>query len=106
MLIRMMTASSNIWAAQNEVAAYSIQRACISKTSIPITRTFDATTDLNAIAWPGNFNTGFVGGGGYGLLVSIKNSTSFNITEVVVVVNCAHEKRSEGKATLVGQAII
>lgn len=69
--------------AQNKTAANAIERACISKASIPITRTFDAA-DLDARAWAGKIRTGF--GEGYGLLVRIKNSTPFNITELVVTV--------------------
>jgi hypothetical protein len=72
--------------AQNEAAAHSIQRACISKSSISITRTFDPTADLNAMAWPGNYNTGYIDGWKYGLLVRIKNLSTFNITELVVIV--------------------
>jgi hypothetical protein len=70
--------------AQNEAAVHSIQRACISKSSIVITRIFDPTADLDAKAWPGNYNTGY--GWKYGLLVRIKNLSTFNITELVVVV--------------------
>ena len=69
--------------AQNEAAAYAVERACISKTSVPITTTPDVLA-REGKAGSDYFNTGF--GYSYGLLVTIKNATTFNITELVVVV--------------------
>jgi hypothetical protein len=77
--------------AQNEAAAYAIERACISKTSVPITTTPDVVA-TEGKAWADYFNTGF--GYSYGLQVTIKNVTTFNITELVVVV----QDRKTGKA--------
>ena len=63
--------------APNETAAYAIERACVSKTSVPIATTPDVlSTEGKARA--DHFNTGF--GYSYGLLVMINNSTIFNIT--------------------------
>jgi Rap1a immunity proteins len=70
--------------AQNESAAYAIQRACISKASIGLTP-ISTPSDLDATAWAGSFNV--INSWNYGLLVRIKNSTSFNITELVVEVS-------------------
>ncbi|MFY9838893.1 MAG: hypothetical protein WAK55_20935 [Xanthobacteraceae bacterium] len=67
-------------------AALAIETACISKTSIPVTSAFNAAADLDAKAGAGHFNTGYAGGWEYGLLVTIKNSTPFNVTELVVTV--------------------
>jgi hypothetical protein len=52
--------------AQNEAAAYAIERACISKTSVPITTT-PAVLATEGKAWADYFNTGF--GYSYGLQV-------------------------------------
>jgi hypothetical protein len=76
--------------AQIEAAAYAIERACISKTSVPITAPDVMATE--AEAWADYFNTGF--GSSYGLKVTIKNVTTFNVTELVVVV---HDRKT-GKA--------
>lgn len=68
--------------AQNQAAAYAIERACISKTSVPIPPTDDFAGGLGADL--GDFNTGNPFQLEYGLAVTLKNTTGFNITEVVV----------------------
>jgi hypothetical protein len=68
--------------AQNEAAVNAIERACIDKTSIAIPPDdFKGGIDADL----GNFNTGS-GTLEYGLLVTLKNTTNFNITEVVVII--------------------
>jgi hypothetical protein len=76
--------------AKIEEAVYAVERACISKTSVPITSTFDELA-REGRAWADYFNTGF--GYSYGLQVTIKNTSPFNITELVVVV----QDRKTGK---------
>jgi hypothetical protein len=68
--------------AQNEAAVNAIESACIAKTSVAIPPDdFRGGIDADL----GNFNTGS-GTLEYGLVVTLKNTTNFNITEVVVIV--------------------
>src|SRR5580704_11295989 len=71
--------------AQNQAAVYAIERACIAKTSIAISRDEVANFEVAANASVGTFNTGFSLENG--LLIELKNTTKFNITEVVVTVH-------------------
>jgi hypothetical protein len=71
--------------AQNEAAVNAIERACIAKTSIAIPREEVGNFESGTNASVGQFNTGY-GSLEYGLLVELKNTTKFNITEVVVTV--------------------
>jgi hypothetical protein len=101
--------------AQSEAATFAIERACISKTSIPLNIT-DVPADLYAkeartiddmkarasglaylhgMAWVAHFLSPDRLNLIYGLLVEIKNSTSFAITELVVTV----EDRKTEKTT-------
>jgi hypothetical protein len=73
--------------AQNQAAVYAIERACINKTSMPIPPDDNFAGGLTAAV--GNFNTGF-GALEYGIVVTLKNTTNFNITEVVVTIHNKH----------------
>jgi hypothetical protein len=65
--------------AQNQAAVHAIERACIAKTSIGIAE----GTDL-VRATVGKFKMGFSFQNG--LLVELKNTTQFHITELIVTV--------------------
>ena len=67
--------------AQNQAAVYAIERACMGKTSVSIPPDDNFTGGLSADV--GNFNIGF-GGLEYGIVVTMKNTTNYNITEVMV----------------------
>jgi len=71
----------NMGTAQNEAAVYAIERACINKASVPIPPDDKFAGALNANA--GDFNTGH-GSLEHGLVVTMKNTTNYSITEVVV----------------------
>jgi hypothetical protein len=68
--------------AQDKAAVNAIERACIAKTSIAIAPNDTFPGGLNANL--GKFNTGSGVAENYGLLVTIKNTTNYNVTEVVV----------------------
>ena len=70
--------------AQNQAAVYAIERACIDKSSVPIPPDDNFGGGLNANV--GEFNTGGIGGPEHGLVVTMKNSTNYNITEVIIVI--------------------
>jgi hypothetical protein len=72
--------------AQIEVAVNAIERACIAKTSIPVSQDeARKLLDGQTTALAGKFNVG-----GFtperGLLVELKNTTSFDITELAVTI--------------------
>jgi hypothetical protein len=70
--------------AQNDAGVAAIERACIDNTSIAIPPDDTFAGDLNANV--GNFNIGYGGAVEYGLLVTLKNTTNFDITQVVVTI--------------------
>jgi hypothetical protein len=77
--------------AQNNAAVNAIERACISKTSVAVlqeeTEMFEGET-----ASVGRYNMG-QGSLEYGLLVELRNTTKFNITEVIVTVRNTHTNK-------------
>jgi hypothetical protein len=75
----------HIGTAQNKAAVDAIERACIAKTAIAIPREEVSNFEGGINARVGQFNAGF-GSLEYGLLVEFKNTTKYNITEVVVTV--------------------
>jgi hypothetical protein len=81
--------------AQNKDAAYAIERACISKTSVVIpleeVRNFEGGIRGNV----GQFNVGS-GYPEYGLLIEFKNTTKYDITEnIITVINNENNKFTE-----------
>jgi hypothetical protein len=68
--------------AQDKTAVNAIERACIAKTSIAIPPDDNFAGGLNANI--GKFNTGSGAADNSGLLVTMKNTTIYNVTEVVV----------------------
>jgi hypothetical protein len=70
--------------AQNQTAVYAIERACIDKTSVPIAPDDNFAGGLNANV--GEFNTGDIGGPEHGLVVTMKNTTNYNVTEVIITI--------------------
>ncbi len=72
--------------AQNQTAVYAIERACISKTSVPVPDTYQAALNAGSGAAYGTFNIGS-GSLETGILISIKNSTPFDITEASVSIS-------------------
>jgi len=78
--------------AQNEAAVHAIERACIGKTSVPIPPDDNFAGGIAAAV--GNFSTGS-GAPEYGLLVTLKNTTKLNITEVVTVIRNTDTKKAE-----------
>ena len=70
--------------AQNQTAVYAIERACIDKTSVPIPPDDNFAGGLNANV--GEFNTGDIGGPEHGLVVTMKNTTNYNVTEVIITI--------------------
>jgi hypothetical protein len=78
--------------AQNKAAVHAIERACIGKTSIPIPPDDNFAGGIAAAV--GNFNTGS-GAPEYGLLVTLKNTTNLNVTEVVIAIRNKDTKKAE-----------
>jgi hypothetical protein len=68
--------------AQNDAAVRAIERACIDKTSVPIPADNHFAGGLSAGL--GRYNTGDGVADNYGLLVTMKNTTDYNVTQVVV----------------------
>ena len=70
--------------ARDQAAVYSIERACISKTSVAIPYDPDFEGALSANV--GSFNTGSGASINYGLVITLKNTTKFNITSLKVII--------------------
>jgi hypothetical protein len=82
--------------AQNETAVNAIERACIDKTSTAIPPDENFAGGLGGEL--GKFNTGSGASVEYGLLVTFKNTTNFNITEVMVTITAV--RLSKGRLPL------
>jgi hypothetical protein len=75
----------HVGSAQNQTAVYAIERACINKTSVPMSLTDSGTILDSSRAWAGSFNMG----SGYlqpGMVFEITNDTHFDITQVKIYV--------------------
>jgi hypothetical protein len=68
--------------AQDRGAVYAIERACISKTTVPIPND-PSFAGLSANL--GSFNMGF-GSLAWGLVITLKNTTAYSITQVKVFI--------------------
>ena len=70
--------------AQNQTAVYAIERACISKTQVLIPNTFSKAVTNASPAYYGSYNIGDGTGLQLVFLISLKNVTPFDLTEVAL----------------------
>lgn len=72
--------------AQNQTAAYAIEKACIKSSSVSI-NSFDPGEVFGTHGWAsaGSFNLGYIEQR-VGLRITLTNDTSYDVTEVVLII--------------------